>query len=175
MPNVKKKVLIYGSSDLLLVAALVALPVDGTRFGVAMPYWTPIAPVFFVLYALCNPRLLLRSARKYFGFFLFLPALVCVSMFGWMTVGFQKLYVFQTVFSLTPRVPAISAVFQHYTPLRSTLGYSGQNGVIPPFSLRSPPRPARSSPLNRPWRRPARWRRPRRPDGPATGRRRRPA
>lgn len=106
----EKKVLIYGPSDLLLVAALVALPVDGTRFGVAMPYWTPIAPVFFVLYALCNPRLLLRSARKYFGFFLFLPALVCVSMFGWTTVGFQKLYVFQTVCSLVSGLACLTSL-----------------------------------------------------------------
>lgn len=105
-----KSVLIHGASDLLLIAALVTLPIDGTRFGVAMPYWTPIAPVFFVLYAVCNPRLLLRSARKYLGFFLFLPALVCVSIFGWTTVGFQKLYVFQTMFALVSGLACLTSL-----------------------------------------------------------------
>ena len=75
---------------------------------------------------------------------------------------------------MTPVASAISAVFQHYTPLRSTLGHSDQNGVIPPFSLRSPPHPARSSPPDCPRMRYGQWHPPRRPDGPATGRRRHP-
>lgn len=108
--NYGKSVLIHGASDLLLIAALVTLPIDGTRFGAAMPYWTPIAPVFFVLYTVCNPRLLLRSARKYLGFFLFLPALVCVSIFGWTTVGFQKLYVFQTMFALVSGLACLTSL-----------------------------------------------------------------
>ena len=44
--------LIRNASDVLLVMALITLPVDGTRLGVIMPYWTPIAPVFFTLYVL---------------------------------------------------------------------------------------------------------------------------
>ncbi len=47
-------VLIRDTSDVLLILALITLPADGTRLGITMPYWTPIAPAFLILYALCN-------------------------------------------------------------------------------------------------------------------------
>lgn len=102
--------LIQDTSDVLLVMALVTLSVDGTRLGIAMPYWTPIAPVFFALYVLCNPRLFLRSMRRYLGFFLFLPLLVAVSFFGWLTVGFHGMYVFQTMFALVSGLACLASL-----------------------------------------------------------------
>ena len=102
--------LIRNTSDVLLVVALVTLPIDGTRLGIAMPYWTPIAPVFFTLYVLCNLRLFLRSMRRYLGFFLFLPLLVAVSFFGWLTVGFHGMYVFQTMFALVSGLACLASL-----------------------------------------------------------------
>lgn len=102
--------LIRNTSDILLVVALATLPIDGTRLGVTMPYWTPIAPVFFTLYVLCNPRLFLRSMRRYLGFFLFLPLLVVVSFFGWLTVGFHRMYVFQTMFALVSGLACLASL-----------------------------------------------------------------
>ena len=102
--------LIRNASDVLLVMALITLPVDGTRLGVIMPYWTPIAPVFFTLYVLCNLRLFLRSMRQYLGFFLFLPLLVAVSFFGWLTVGFHRMYVFQTMFALVSGLACLASL-----------------------------------------------------------------
>lgn len=102
--------LIRNASDVLLVMALITLPVDGTRLGVTMPYWTPIAPVFFTLYVLCNLRLFLRSMRQYLGFFLFLPLLVAVSFFGWLTVGFHGMYVFQTMFALVSGLACLASL-----------------------------------------------------------------
>lgn len=93
-------VLIRDTSDVLLILALITLPADGTRLGITMPYWTPIAPAFLILYALCNSRLSLRPIRQYLGFFLFLPLLVVVSLFGWLTIGFHGIYVFQTMCAL---------------------------------------------------------------------------
>ena len=93
-------VLIRDTSDVLLILALITLPADGTRLGITMPYWTPIAPAFLILYALCNSRLSLRSIRQYLGFFLFLPLLIAVSLFGWLTIGFHGMYVFQTMCAL---------------------------------------------------------------------------
>ena len=102
--------LIRNASDVLLVMALITLPVDGTRLGVIMPYWTPIAPVFFTLYVLCNLRLFLRSMRQHLGFFLFLPLLVAVSFFGWLTVGFHRMYVFQTMFALVSGLACLASL-----------------------------------------------------------------
>lgn len=102
--------LIGDARDLLLMTAIVTLPVDGTRFGVTMPYWTPIAPVFFLLYAVSNPRLLLRSMRRYLGFFVFLLALVVTSAFGWTTVGFHGLYVGQTMFALVSGIACLASL-----------------------------------------------------------------
>ena len=105
-----KNVLIRDARDLLFLAAIITLPVDGTRFGIAMSYWTPIAPIFFVLYALSNPRLLLCSMRRYLGFFVFPLVLMMASVFGWMTVGFHQLYVYQTAFALLSGLACLASL-----------------------------------------------------------------
>lgn len=105
-----KNVLMRDVRDLLFLVAIITLPVDGTRFGIAMPYWTPIAPIFFVLYALSNPRLLIRSMHRYLGFFVFPLVLIAVSMFGWMTVGFHRLYVCQTAFALLSGLACLASL-----------------------------------------------------------------
>ncbi|RSX58053.1 hypothetical protein D2E24_0413 [Bifidobacterium samirii] len=74
-------------SDWLWYAALALLPVDGTVFGVRMAYWSPIAPLLFLAYAVCNGRRSLALVRRHPAL-IGLP-LVClaVSGFGWLTVG----------------------------------------------------------------------------------------
>ncbi|KFI96157.1 hypothetical protein [Bifidobacterium stellenboschense] len=94
-------------TDLLFYAALVTLPVDGTVFGVQMPYYSPISPVFFALYALCNARWLpvlfapSRRARPVFPHVLpFVVGLLAVSVFGWLTVGFDVTYAPRTLMAV---------------------------------------------------------------------------
>jgi len=92
--------LIAGWTEIFLIAAIVTLPIDGTRFGIDMPYWTPIAPAFLLAYALCNPRLLVRSIRRFAPFYLLFAALIVVSCYGWATVGFSSLHVGQIACAL---------------------------------------------------------------------------
>ncbi|MBT1180859.1 hypothetical protein JS531_02495 [Bifidobacterium sp. CP2] len=118
----------HDPTDLLFYAALITLPVDGTVFGVQMPYYSPISPVFFALYALCNarrlPALFLRLTRPMhprtdtasagstistvslsgspmFPHTLALLAALCaVSVFGWVTVGLDATYAPRTLMAV---------------------------------------------------------------------------
>lgn len=75
------------ASRALLVLAAVLMPVDGTKFGLAMPFWTPLAPWPLMLYVVLNCRELPGVVRRYRGYFL-LPALfVALSAIGWATVA----------------------------------------------------------------------------------------
>ena len=74
-------------SDMLLFAAVAMLPFDGTKVGVALPYWTPISPWLFALYAIINWRYLRDTARRFLPFFLFPLLLVIMSVYGWRTMG----------------------------------------------------------------------------------------
>jgi hypothetical protein len=74
-------------SDMLFYAALALLPVDGTVAGVPVPYWTPLSPWLFLVYALVNFRYLRVFASRYLPFVLFPLLLVLMSFYGWSTVG----------------------------------------------------------------------------------------
>ena len=75
------------ASRALLVLAAALISVDGTRFGLAMPFWTPLAPWPLMLYVILNCRELPGVVRRYRGYFL-LPALfVAFSAIGWATVA----------------------------------------------------------------------------------------
>jgi hypothetical protein len=76
-------------SDLLFYAALALLPVDGTVAGIPLPYWTPLSPWLFLVYALVNFRHLRVVARRYLPFVLLPLLLVLVSFYGWATIGFH--------------------------------------------------------------------------------------
>lgn len=104
---------LHDPTDLLFYAALATLPVDGTVFGVQMPYYSPISPIFFALYALCNarrlPALFLPSSplspasRRWTPFphtLPFVAVLLAVSVFGWVTVGFDVTYAPRTLMAI---------------------------------------------------------------------------
>ena len=55
-------------SDMLMFAAVAMLPFDGTKIGIAFPYWTPISPWLFALYAVVNWRCLRDTARRFLPF-----------------------------------------------------------------------------------------------------------
>lgn len=74
--------------DVVFYLALVMLPVDGTVFGVYAPFWTPISPWLFMIYALLHPVLLVRLARRYTALSLAVPlVLVTTSIPGWYSFG----------------------------------------------------------------------------------------
>lgn len=75
--------------DLLFFLALLALPVDGTVIGLYAPFWTPISPWLFLLYALVNWRELPNVYRHFRVWFLFPAALIVLSSLGWATVAFH--------------------------------------------------------------------------------------
>ncbi|NEG95338.1 hypothetical protein GFD17_00905 [Bifidobacterium sp. SMB2] len=80
-------------TDVIFFAGLALLPVDGTRFGFAMPYWTPISPMLFLVYTLLNaclhPRITSRTVRRFIPFIGFAGLLVMISIFDWPTVGIR--------------------------------------------------------------------------------------
>ncbi|MBT1173165.1 hypothetical protein JS528_07335 [Bifidobacterium sp. MA2] len=76
-------------TDYLFLFALFTLPVDGTVLGVYQPFWTPISPWLFALYALCNPRPLRRAAHRYAPFMVLPVVLVYLSAPGWAAFGFH--------------------------------------------------------------------------------------
>lgn len=78
-------------SDTVFYAAIALLPVDGTIIGGYMPFWTPISPWLFMLYAVLNWRLLPQVYRRFRMFFLFPAVLVALSLVGWLTVAFHPL------------------------------------------------------------------------------------
>lgn len=78
-------------SDLVLVAAVALLPVDGTVIGIYAPFWTPISPWLFLLHTAMNWKWLPAVYRR-FRMFFWLPALLVVmSVAGWMVFGFHPL------------------------------------------------------------------------------------
>ncbi|PLS30662.1 hypothetical protein Uis1B_1489 [Bifidobacterium margollesii] len=72
---------------MLLYLALITLPVDGTAVGIQLPYWSPIAPWFFLAYSVWNWRYLRLTLRRFLPFFLFPIMLALTSIYGWQTIA----------------------------------------------------------------------------------------
>lgn len=87
-------------SDLLLFMAIAMLPFDGTKVGIALPYWTPISPWLFAAYALVNWRYLRNTARRFLPFFLFPILLVLMSFYGWQTIDVQPAAIAKSLLSV---------------------------------------------------------------------------
>ena len=84
-------------SDLVLVAAVALLPADGTALGIYAPFWTPISPWLFLLYALLNRRYLPTVYHRFRPFF-WLPALLMVlSIPGWIAFGFHTVAMLESL------------------------------------------------------------------------------
>lgn len=91
-------------SDWLFYLALAMLPVDGTVIGLYMPFWTPISPWLFLLYALVNWKSvagIIRGASPSLRMFLMLPcAMVVLSVVGWSAVAMRPAQVLISVVAL---------------------------------------------------------------------------
>ena len=102
--------LITDWTDVLFIGAIVTLPIDGTRLGIDMPYWTPIAPALLVLYAVCNPKLLARSVRWFMPFYILFVTLMATSVYGWLTIGFSPLHTAQTICGLIGGLGCLASI-----------------------------------------------------------------
>ena len=84
-------------SDLVLVAAIALLPVDGTVLGIYAPFWTPISPWLFLLHAALNHRYLPMVYHRFRTFF-WLPVLLMVlSVPGWLVFGFHTIAMLESL------------------------------------------------------------------------------
>ncbi|MFC5221408.1 hypothetical protein [Bifidobacterium leontopitheci] len=97
-------------TDVLWYAALALMPVDGTVFGVQMPYWSPIAPVLFLLYAVCNARRLPLMFQRHPAVLPLVGAMLLVSVFGWLTIGVNGVYLTRTVLALLFAVATLASL-----------------------------------------------------------------
>ena len=87
-------------NDLVLVAAIALLPVDGTVLGIYAPFWTPISPWLFLLYAALNHRYLPMVYHRFRAFF-WLPALLMVlSVPGWLVFGFHTVSMMESLLGI---------------------------------------------------------------------------
>ncbi len=133
------------ASRALLVLAAALISVDGTRFGLAIPFWTPFAPWPLMLYVILNCRELPGVVRRYRGYFL-LPALfVALSAIGWATIALHPVPAALSILgvmealgclvgdgSLSVRIaqgltPIIAGVLQ---PLRLLVGFGAGNSIV---------------------------------------------
>lgn len=87
-------------NDLVLVAAIALLPADGTVLGVYAPFWTPISPWLFLLYAALNWRLVPAAYHRFRMFFWLPAALLTLSIGGWVAFGFHWLAAAESLFGL---------------------------------------------------------------------------
>lgn len=112
-------------SDMLLFAAVALLPVDGTRLGPSLPYWTPLSPWLFAAFTLWNWRYLRDTIRRFLPFFLFPLLLLATSLYGWMTVGVQPIAALKSLGSILLALACLSsldiAFRQKHLPLRPIL------------------------------------------------------
>lgn len=94
-------------SDWVFIAALALLPVDGTVLGLYAPFWSPISPWLFMLYAALNWRSVRSIARRQ-AWLLALPvALAALSMPGWIVVGFHTIAVGMSIFGVIGAVACL--------------------------------------------------------------------
>lgn len=94
-------------SDWVFIAALALLPVDGTVLGVYAPFWSPISPWLFMLYAALNWRSIRVNIRQH-AFSLALPAaLAALSIPGWIVFGFHTIAVGMSIFGVLGAVACL--------------------------------------------------------------------
>lgn len=84
-------------SDLVLAAAVALLPVDGTVLGIYAPFWTPISPWLFLLYALLNRRYLPTVYHRFRPFFWLPVMLMVLSAPGWIAFGFHTVAMLESL------------------------------------------------------------------------------
>ncbi|MBT1177163.1 hypothetical protein JS532_06230 [Bifidobacterium callimiconis] len=115
---------IQDRSDYLFYLALALLPVDGTVIGFYMPFWTPISPWLFLLYAIANWRIvkvLGTPGARHNGsafptsFILFPLVLIALSVFGWITTAFHPV---QALNSLLAVISATACLLSLHIAIR---------------------------------------------------------
>lgn len=87
-------------SDLLFYAALALLPVDGTILGVQMPYYSPLSPLLFTAYVICNTRFVPAALRRFPALPPLFALLAATSVYGWVSVGVNVTYLIRTTLAL---------------------------------------------------------------------------
>lgn len=101
--------------DYILYVALALLPVDGLIFGFQMPYWSPVSPLLFLLYTCTCWRQVRNASHTYSAVVPFLFALLLVSIFGWVAIGVNLLYLIRTVIALLCAVSTLFALHIAFT------------------------------------------------------------
>lgn len=101
--------------DYILYAALALLPVDGLIFGFQMPYWSPVSPLLFLLYTCTCWRQVGNASHTYSAVIPFLFALLLVSVFGWVAIGVNLLYLVKTVIALLCAASTLFALHIAFT------------------------------------------------------------
>lgn len=87
----------HDGTDYLFLFALLTLPMDGTILGIYQPFWTPISPWLFMLYALVNPKRFRFTMHRYAPL-LFVPVLlIYLSGIGWAVFGMHAHAVFMSL------------------------------------------------------------------------------
>lgn len=97
-------------SDYVWYLALALLPVDGTVLGWYMPFWTPISPWLFILYAALNWRLLPLVYRRFRVWFLLPVCLIILSMTGWVTVAFHLLSTLNSLMGIVGAIACLASL-----------------------------------------------------------------
>ena len=103
-------------ADVVLTLALLALPADGTVLGLPMPYWSPISPPLFALYALLHVDRLPWTLRRFPAVAPMALLLTAVSAFGWITVGIDPTHLAQTGMALLFAFAELMALSVAFTP-----------------------------------------------------------
>lgn len=96
-------------ADLPFYAALALMPVDGTVFGMQMPYWSPISPLLLALYVAVHARCLPRVIRMVPALMPVTLGALAISSFGWLTVGVNGTYLLRTVVALVCAAATLAA------------------------------------------------------------------
>lgn len=96
--------------DLLLYLALLLLPVDGTVIGPYAPFWTPISPWLFLVYAIANWRDLPRVYRRFREWMLLPAVLVVLSAPGWATVALHPVPALTSLMSVVCALACLASL-----------------------------------------------------------------
>ena len=93
-----------------LLPGIALLPVDGTTLGLYAPFWSPISPVLFAVYCLCNWRQLHIVAVKYLPLFLLPVVCIILSIPGWLRFGIHFNAAFMSLTGLFGMLATLGAL-----------------------------------------------------------------
>lgn len=98
-----------------MYAALALLPVDGLTFGFQMPYWSPLSPLLFLVYACLHWKQSCKALRIFPSILPFLFAMFCVSVLDWTALGINTTYLARTAIALLCAAATTCAFYVAFT------------------------------------------------------------